>query len=94
MLTYQVEKITTNVQPNVGDTFIYTVTLKNNGVDTATNVEVTELFPNNISVHFSDVQPTRHTHYALESQSDSRPVVSGLCQPLHPLISEVLADSC
>ena len=45
-----VEKITTNVQPNVGDTFIYTVTLKNNGVDTATNVEITELFPNNISV--------------------------------------------
>ena len=47
-----VEKITTNVQPNVGDTFIYTVTLKNNGVDTATNVEVTEFFPNNISVLF------------------------------------------
>ena len=46
----QVEKITTNVQPNVGDTFIYTVTLKNNGVDTATDVEITELFPNNISV--------------------------------------------
>ncbi|MDA7885309.1 DUF11 domain-containing protein [Pirellulales bacterium] len=55
----QVEKITTNVQPNVGDTFIYTVTLKNNGVDTATNVEVTELFPNNISV--ISVTPT-NTH--------------------------------
>ena len=55
----QVEKITTNVQPNVGDTFIYTVTLKNNGIDTATNVEVTELFPNNISV--ISVTPT-NTH--------------------------------
>ena len=45
-----VEKITTDEKPNVGDQFTYTVTLKNNGLDTATNVEVTEFFPSNISV--------------------------------------------
>ncbi|MFM1904304.1 MAG: hypothetical protein RLZZ440_2204, partial [Planctomycetota bacterium] len=45
-----VTKVTSNTQPNVGDIFTYTVTLQNLGTATATNVEVTELFPNNISV--------------------------------------------
>ena len=45
-----VTKVTTNVQPNVGDIFTYTVTLENLGTATATNVEVTEHFPNNIAV--------------------------------------------
>ena len=55
-----VEKISTNSQPNVGDTFFYTVTLSNLGLDTATNVEVTEFFPNNISV-LSVVPTNTHT---------------------------------
>ncbi|MFL2863292.1 MAG: DUF11 domain-containing protein [Pirellulales bacterium] len=45
-----VEKRSSNSQPNVGDKFLYTVTLSNLGLDTATNVEITEFFPNNISV--------------------------------------------
>lgn len=45
-----VTKTTSNVQPNVGDTFTYTVTLTNKGKETATNVEVIEAFPNNIDV--------------------------------------------
>ncbi|MEO1991561.1 MAG: hypothetical protein ABGW78_06485 [Pirellulales bacterium] len=52
----RVDKESTNAQPNVGDTFMYTVTLTNGGNDTATNVEVTEYFPNNISV--LSVSPT------------------------------------
>ncbi len=54
-----VTKVTTNVQPNVGDQFTYTVTLENLGTATATNVEVTEAFPNNISI--VSITPT-NTH--------------------------------
>ena len=55
-----VEKRSSNSQPNVGDNFTYTVTLSNLGLDTATNVEVTEFFPNNISV-LSVVPTNTHT---------------------------------
>ena len=44
------EKETSNVQPNVGDQFTYTVTLTNKGKVTATDVEVKESFPRNISI--------------------------------------------
>jgi large repetitive protein len=54
-----VTKVTSNVQPNVGDIFTYTVTLENLGTATATNVEVTEVFPNNIEV--VSITPT-NTH--------------------------------
>ena len=54
-----VTKVTSNVQPNVGDTFTYTVTLQNLGTATATNVEVAELFPNNIAI--VSITPT-NTH--------------------------------
>ncbi len=56
-----VTKVTSNVEPNVGDTFTYTVTLENLGTATATNVEVTEYFPDNIEV--VDITPTRGTWF-------------------------------
>jgi uncharacterized repeat protein (TIGR01451 family)/fimbrial isopeptide formation D2 family protein len=56
-----VTKTTSNVQPNVGDTFTYTVTLQNLGTATATNVEVTEYFPSNIAV--VDITPTTGTRF-------------------------------
>ncbi|NBP89267.1 MAG: DUF11 domain-containing protein, partial [Planctomycetia bacterium] len=57
-----VTKVTTNVQPNVGDIFTYTVTLQNLGTATATNVQVTEAFPNNISVQ--KITPTGQTRFS------------------------------
>ena len=55
-----VEKISSDAEPNVGDTFTYTVTLKNNSTTTtANNVEVVENFPGNIDV--LQVTPT-NTH--------------------------------
>lgn len=56
-----ITKVTTNVEPNVGDIFTYTVTLQNLGTATATNVEVTEVFPNNISVR--QVNPLGQTNF-------------------------------
>jgi uncharacterized repeat protein (TIGR01451 family)/fimbrial isopeptide formation D2 family protein len=56
-----VTKTTSNVQPNVGDTFTYTVTLDNLGTATATNVEVTEHFPDNIEI--VDITPTVGTRF-------------------------------
>src|SRR5262249_19337036 len=38
-------KTVSNATPNVGDTVIFTVTLTNNGPDTATNVAVKEALP-------------------------------------------------
>ncbi len=55
-----VEKISSDAEPNVGGTFTYTVTLKNNSTTTtANNVEVVENFPGNIDV--LQVSPT-NTH--------------------------------
>ena len=83
-----VEKVTSDIQPNVGDIFTYTVTLKNNGPDTATDVEVTEFFPNNISV--LSVSPTNsftQTRWNLNQAGDggvwSVPTIA-------PGVSEVL----
>ena len=44
------EKESSNPKPNVGDQFTYTVTLTNKGKVTATDVEVKESFPRNISI--------------------------------------------
>ena len=83
-----VEKVTSDIQPNVGQILTYTVTLKNNGLDTATDVEVTEFFPNNISV--LSVSPTNsftQTRWNLNQAGDggvwSVPTIA-------PGISEVL----
>ena len=83
-----VEKVTSDIQPNVGDIFTYTVTLKNNGLDAATDVEVTEFFPNNISV--LSVSPTNsftQTRWNLNQAGDggvwSVPTIA-------PGVSEVL----
>jgi uncharacterized repeat protein (TIGR01451 family) len=43
-----VKKTTSNVQPNVGDTVTYTVSLFNLGTAAATNVEVTDSLPANV----------------------------------------------
>ena len=40
-----VTKTVDDASPNEGDTIVYTVTLKNNGPDAATSVEVTDLLP-------------------------------------------------
>ncbi len=44
-----VKKTTSNVQPNVGDTITYTVSLYNLGTSAATNVEVTDTLPANVT---------------------------------------------
>jgi uncharacterized repeat protein (TIGR01451 family) len=41
----QVNKTVSNPTPNVGDTITYTITLKDNGPDSATNVTLTDLLP-------------------------------------------------
>jgi len=56
-----VTKVTSNVQPNVGDVFTYTVTLRNLGTSTATGVVVTDQLPNNVDV--LQVSPSGSTRF-------------------------------
>jgi uncharacterized repeat protein (TIGR01451 family)/fimbrial isopeptide formation D2 family protein len=44
-----VVKTVSNVTPNVGDTITFTVTLTNNGPDTATNVTINDLLPSGLT---------------------------------------------
>nr|WP_319372726.1 Ig-like domain repeat protein [uncultured Methanobacterium sp.] len=41
----EVNKTVNNSRPNVGDTVTFTVTVKNNGPDTATNIQIADSFP-------------------------------------------------
>ncbi len=49
-----------NPTPNVGDTIAYTITLTDNGPDTATNVQVTDLLPSSLS--FVSATPSQGTY--------------------------------
>jgi uncharacterized repeat protein (TIGR01451 family) len=49
----QVTKTVDNPTPNVGDTVTYTITLTNNGPDTATNVTVHDILPPQVSFRSS-----------------------------------------
>jgi len=56
-----VKKTTSNVQPNVGDTVTYTVSLFNLGTAAATNVEVTDALPANVA--FVSATPAAGTRF-------------------------------
>ena len=56
-----VKKTTSNVRPNVGDTVTYTVSLFNLGTAVATNVEVTDALPANVS--FLSATPAPGTRF-------------------------------
>ncbi len=56
-----VKKTTNNVQPNVGETVTYTVSLFNLGTAVATNVEVTDALPANVS--FLSATPAAGTRF-------------------------------
>jgi uncharacterized repeat protein (TIGR01451 family)/fimbrial isopeptide formation D2 family protein len=56
-----VKKTTSNVQPNVGDTVTYTVSLFNLGTAAATNVEVTDALPANVA--FLSATPAAGTRF-------------------------------
>ena len=53
-------KSVNDATPNVGDTITYTVTLKNNGPDNATNVQVRDLLPDGVS--FVSATPSEGTY--------------------------------
>src|SRR5207245_2658402 len=46
----QVTKTVNQASPNVGDTITFTVTLKNNGPNTATSVKVTDALPGGLTL--------------------------------------------
>ena len=56
-----VKKTTSKVQPNVGDTITYTVSLFNLGTAVATNVEVTDALPANVA--FISATPAAGTRF-------------------------------
>ncbi|NBU42258.1 MAG: DUF11 domain-containing protein, partial [Planctomycetia bacterium] len=56
-----VKKSTNNVQPDVGETVVYTVSLFNLGTSAATNVEVTDALPSN--VEFVSASPAAGTRF-------------------------------
>jgi len=56
-----VKKTTSNVQPNVGETVTYTVSLFNLGTAAATNVEVTDALPANVA--FLSATPAAGTRF-------------------------------
>ena len=53
-------KVVSNATPNVGDQVTFTVTLTNNGPDTATNVQVTDLVPSGLT--FVSATPSQGTY--------------------------------
>ena len=53
-------KVVSNASPNVGDQVTFTVTLTNNGPDTATNVQVTDLLPAGLT--FVSATPSQGTY--------------------------------
>jgi uncharacterized repeat protein (TIGR01451 family) len=53
-------KTVSNPTPNVGDTVTYTVTLSDNGPDTATNAQVTDLLPAGLT--FDSATPSQGTY--------------------------------
>jgi uncharacterized repeat protein (TIGR01451 family) len=55
-----VTKTVSDATPNVGDTITFTVTLTNNGPDSATNVQVTDLLPAGLT--FVDDVPSQGTY--------------------------------
>ena len=55
-------KTVSNATPNVGDTITFTVTLTNNGANTATNARVTDLLPAGLT--FVSAAPSQGTYVA------------------------------
>ena len=53
-------KTVSDPTPNVGDTITYTITLSDNGPDTATNAQVTDLIPSGLS--FVSATPSQGTY--------------------------------
>ena len=52
----QVNQIVNNTRPNVGESITFTVTVKNNGPDTATNIQITDIIPphfDHLSIYYS-----------------------------------------
>ncbi|MFM8290210.1 MAG: hypothetical protein ACKOC4_00745, partial [Planctomycetia bacterium] len=58
-----VTKTVSDSTPNVGDTITYTVTLTNNGPDTATGVELTDTFPT-AELRFDSATPSQGSYNA------------------------------
>lgn len=52
-------KTVSNLSPNVGDTLTYTLTLRNDGPNTATNIEIKDIIPNGLA--FISSTNTTHT---------------------------------
>ena len=52
----QVNQTVNNTRPNVGESITFTVTVKNNGPDTATNIQITDIIPphfDHLSIYYS-----------------------------------------
>ena len=54
-------KSVSNPTPNVGDTITFTITLTNNGPNTATGVQVTDLLPAGLQLDRLHAQPRTYT---------------------------------
>lgn len=77
-----VKKTTDNVQPGVGDTVTYTVSLFNLGTSAATNVEVTDTLPANVT--FVSATPSAGTFDSTNKvwSIPNVPTTNGIANPL------------
>lgn len=77
-----IKKTTSNVEPNVGQTVTYTVSLFNLGTSAATNVEVTDTLPGNVA--FVSATPSVGTFDATTKvwSIPTVPTANGVANPL------------
>jgi uncharacterized repeat protein (TIGR01451 family)/fimbrial isopeptide formation D2 family protein len=77
-----VKKTTNNVQPGVGDTVVYTISLFNLGTSAATNVELTDTLPGNVS--FVSAVPSAGTFNSTTGiwSIPTVPTTAGVSNPL------------
>ena len=82
-----VTKTTSNVQPNVGETFTYTVSLYNLGTSAATNVEVTDTLPANVTIVSATPSAGAFNTGTKVWSIPSVPTTNGVANPLTLLLT-------
>jgi uncharacterized repeat protein (TIGR01451 family) len=78
-------KTASNLTPSVGKDFYYTITVKNNGPNTATGVQVTDLLPAGLT--YKCYQATQGTYNSVTGIWNVGTLGNGACATLYILVT-------